>query len=313
MDLLSDCCGLAILIPYAPEATVRSHESLPNAMLLHSPQRGSSRSRPFHIAINNMEIVSQIEGSTVKSHMAVGTQTQDISFDVGASGRAAKRLYVRSLGVALTSRPDCQCQTTHLARVLVPLLDPADDSRVADDAFDRGRPSPRGRLAAISTVLIDSTLTLSIENVSDLLLNRCELLRLSGKSAQLKPADPKTGLAYFGPLIDDLVEPVIPIPTDGRVVSLTLTPTDNSHGVTRYSTPPKPRVSPVLPRLILYLPTSIPVPATGTRIDNLVPFIEIVFIPLIQHDRIRGPLSVGIKPPRDTRLTLFVKLGVFNG
>ncbi|WUN26012.1 hypothetical protein OG878_25190 [Streptomyces sp. NBC_00316] len=179
----------------------------------------------------------------------------------------------------------------------MPPLNPADNSSVADDAFDRGRASLRSRVRQITIAPIDRTLTLPIENVSDLLFNGRELLPLGWEAEQLKPADPKSGLTNFGPFIDYLVETVIPVAADRRILVLALAAADDAYGVGHKPTPPETRVPTVLPGLVLYLPASVAISASSTCINDLIPLVEIVFIALIQHDRIGDSLPVGIKPP----------------
>ncbi|WTW55273.1 hypothetical protein OHA19_25485 [Streptomyces sp. NBC_00012] len=197
----------------------------------------------------------------------------------------------------------------------MPPLDPADNSRVSNDTFNRSRPSLRGHLRHVSTALIGRPLPLPLlaEDFSDLLLNGRQFLCFSWEATHPKPTDPKTCLTDFGPLLDNLIETVIPVPADRRIVSLPVTSSYDTYGVGRYSASPQTRIPAVLPSLILYLPTSISVPAASTCINDLIPLIEIVFIALIQHDRIGGSFPVSIKAPRDSRLTLLVQLGILDG
>ncbi|PVE10527.1 hypothetical protein Y717_29940 [Streptomyces scopuliridis RB72] len=64
--------------------------------------------------------------------------------------------------------------------------------------------------------------------------------------------------------------------------------------------------------MILYLPPGVPVSTAGTRIEHLTPQITIVFVAIVEHNRVSRALSLVVQSPRDPGFTLFVKLGFLD-
>ncbi len=179
---------------------MRAGESLLHPMLLHSPKRNAARSIRTGKAIDDLQVIGQIERPTVKLYVAVGAETKNVPVHIRTTVGATQSLNVGTFRVTFTVGTDLQGDAADLAGKSVQVLHPTSHSRVADDAINRRLlPANLGVGVTISSHLS------TVNNILDLLLKRGEVLSIIRKAKHLEAADAKSGSAYFIPFADDLI------------------------------------------------------------------------------------------------------------
>lgn len=82
---------------------MRTHETFLHSMTAHHAKRYDTRSRYGRETINRLEVIGEIQSPTVKLHMAIGAEAEDIAVDVRSSLTATESMNVRTLGIILST------------------------------------------------------------------------------------------------------------------------------------------------------------------------------------------------------------------
>lgn len=83
---------------------MRMDKTFLHSMIAHHAKRHNARSRFIREAINGVEIIGEVQGSTIKFHVTIGAQAEDITVDVWTTPGAAESMNVRTFSVVRSTR-----------------------------------------------------------------------------------------------------------------------------------------------------------------------------------------------------------------
>lgn len=177
-----------------------TREPFLHLMLLHGAKRETARSICTSKAIDDMQVIGQIERPAIKLYVTVGAQAKNVPVHIRATFGTTQGLNVGTFRIASTVSTDLQRDAAHLAGKSVKGLHSTSHRGIADDAINSS-PLPPNLGISVTT----STHLPLVKNIFNLLLKRGEILSILREANHLEATNAKPGPAYFIPVTNDLI------------------------------------------------------------------------------------------------------------
>lgn len=116
---------------------MRLYETFLHPMAIHHAKRHDTPPIFDRKAIHGAEVIGEIQSTTVKLHMTIGAQAEDVAVDIRTTLRTTKSVDVRPFCIIHPTRIDPEWSSTNLADVTMQTLHAFGDGGFSDDTLHR--------------------------------------------------------------------------------------------------------------------------------------------------------------------------------